>query len=73
MTTLEKIIFGACAIVLSMAVGVQIANNDYMKYHAEDIAETIKACEADGLNDCHAEPIYNGLSVVDFEVIGRAN
>lgn len=73
MTTLEKIIFGVCAAVLAMCAGIQVSNYIYTEYHAEDIAETIRACEADGLNDCHAEAIYSGLSVVDFEVIGRAN
>lgn len=51
-------------------MGVLIGNNIRADYLREWGAEQMQACEADGLNDCHVDYIYDGAILLDVECVG---
>lgn len=67
---MKQFIIGVILALAGVGVGVLISNNIRADYLKEWVAEQVQACEADGLNDCHIEYIYEGLILLDVECVG---
>ena len=67
---MKQLIIGVILALVGVGVGVLISNNIRADYLREWGAEQMQACEADGLNDCHIDYIFEGLILVDVEAVG---
>lgn len=58
--------------ILCFVIGIGVSNlkqMDWLKPYARDTLETCKADKA--LTECHIEWVYDGLFLVDVDVVGR--
>lgn len=67
---MKQLIVGVILALAGVGVGVLISNNIRADYLREWGAEQMQACEADGLNDCHVDYIYDGAILLDVECVG---
>lgn len=67
---MRRFVLGVILALAGVGVGILISNNIRADYLREWGVEQMQACEADGLNDCHVDYIYDGLILLDVECVG---
>lgn len=59
---------------LSLLAGIGAGNIVRRQFLRENAEDTLWLCEQDEtLTDCHVEWVYDGLVLVEFEVVGHDN
>lgn len=67
---MKRAIIGVIIALVGVGVGVLVGNSIRADYLREWGEGQLEACEADGLNDCHIDYIYDGLILLDIECVG---
>lgn len=68
---LRRVLLYVVLIILLILIGVGVSNEVRQQWLMTYAEQTLDTCKANNLADCHIEWVYDGVVLVDVDIVGQ--